>query len=429
MTSSYRGGGGNQTPRLCTAASTVPAMPRALVVVPNDSYKVADFVAAAEALSVDLVLASEDRPPLRPDDRFVLVDCADVSGSAEAIADLAGRTSVDAVVAADDSGVEIAAAAAALLGLPANAPAATAATRDKAAMRTLLDRAEVPQPAFRPLMPDDDPAEVVAGFGGPVVIKPTVLSASRGVLRVDDPADAPATVARIRSIVAAAGADPERPLLVERYVDGPEVSVEGIVWDGDVEVLAIFDKPLPMPGPAFEETIFVTPSRHDPGVLSEIERVTVAAVGALGLTEGPIHAELRIEDGHPRMIEIAARTIGGLCGRSLRFGLLGAPLETMVLRHALGLRKVSLRREPMASGVAMIPIPRRGRLVGVSGVEPVEGLSSVTSVEITVPIGASVAPPPDGDRYLGFVFARADTPERVEEDLRRALELVRVDVE
>lgn len=422
-------------------------MARALVIIPTDSYRAADFIAAAEALSVELAIASEERPPLRRDDRFVSIDCTDPVASARAVVDLAMRSPIDAVVAADDTGVEIAALASEALGLPSNPPAAAAATLDKAESRRLLAAAEVPQPDFELLGPGDDPAAVVAGFGGPVVIKPTMLSAGRGVLRVDHPGDAEKTVERIRGIVADARRNPETPLLVERYVDGDEISVEGIVWGGKVEVLAVFDKPMPMTGPAFEETIFVTPSRLHPEVLDEVERVTAAAVAALGLTEGPIHAELRIEPqvvrsamhdklspesdrvhGRPMMIEIAARTIGGLCGRSLRFGLLGAPLETMVLRHALGMPKKSLRRETRAAGVAMIPIPSAGRLVSVTGVDHARNLPSITDIEITAPIGSRVASPPEGDRYLGFVFGRSATPGEVEDDLRRALNLISVEV-
>lgn len=404
-------------------------MPRVLVVVPNDSYRASDFVAAADALGIELALASEERPPLRPDDRFVQIDCADPTGSAQAVADLAARTPIDAVVAADDTGVEIAARAASMLGLTANDPLAAAATLDKGAMRTRLAAAEVPQPTFNLLGARDDPERVVASFRGPVVIKPTGLSAGRGVLRVDQPQEAPAIIERIRQIVSNHGGDTQAPLLIERYVDGPEISVEAMLWGGEVEILAVFDKPLPMRGPAFEETIFVTPTRHDPAVIAETERVVSAAVRALGLGEGPIHAELRIEAGRPQVIEIAGRTIGGLCGRALRFGLLGAPLETLVLRHALGMRKESLRREHVASGVLMVPIPRSGVLRAVRGVDTVRAMPHIASVEITASVGSRVAPPPDGDRYLGFVFARATDPATVEETLRTAMDTIQVELE
>lgn len=395
------------------------------MVVPNDSYRAADFAAAAEALDIDLAIASEERPPLRPDDRFVQVDCRDVETSARAMADLAARTPVDAIISADDTGVAMAARASELIGLTSNPPAAAAATLDKAVMRRLLAAAEVPQPAHLLITGDDSASEAVAEVGLPAVIKPRNLSASRGVVRVDAADSADGVAAEVREIIG----DPDAVLLVEEYVDGPELSVEGVVWDGDVEVLAILDKPVPMQGPAFEETIFVTPSRHPAPVLDEVERVTRMATAALGLTNGPIHAEFRVAGGRPRVIEIAARTIGGLCGRSLRFGLLGAPLETMVLRQALGMRKTSLRREHAASGVLMIPIPRRGRLRGLAGLEGVEAIDEVTAIEVTAPIGSEVAPPPYGEGYLGFVFARADDPARVEQVLRTAMDAIVVDVE
>ena len=401
-------------------------MPRVLVVIPNDSYRAADFVAAAEALSVEIAIASEERPPLRPDDRFVRIDCSSPVWSAQEIATLGTSTPIDAVIAADDAGVEIAALASKAMGLIASPPSAAAATLDKAVARRLLEISEVPQPDFRLLGQDDDPRLAAAAFDGPVVIKPTMLSAGRGVLRVDSPSEAAAVVTRVRAIVERAGRDPAAPLLMERFVDGPEVSVEGIVWDGELEILAIFDKPLPMDGPAFQETIFVTPSRLS--VLTEVERITAAAVSALGLTEGPVHAELRIEGGRPMVIEVAGRTIGGLCGRALRFGLLGAPLETMVLRHALGMRKSSLHRELAASGVLMVPIPRPGVLLEISGLDEVRSMAGVVSVEITAPIGSEVAPPPDGDRYLGFVFARAEDPAEVERTLRSAMDAINVTV-
>jgi biotin carboxylase len=403
-------------------------MPRVLVVIPNDSYRAADFVAAAEALSVEIAIASEERPPLRPDDRFVRIDCSSPEWSAQEIAALASRTPIDAVIAADDAGVEIASLASEAMGLTASSPSAAAATLDKAVTRRLLAVGEVPQPDFLLLGNDDDPRRAAAAFDGPVVIKPTMLSASRGVLRVDSPSEAAAVVTTVRAIVERAGRDHTAPLLLEHFIDGPEVSVEGIVWDGELEILAVFDKPLPMDGPAFQETIFITPSRMNQSVLTEVERVTAAAVSALGLTEGPVHAELRIEDGRPMVIEVAGRTIGGLCGRALRFGLLGAPLETMVLRHALGMRKSSMHREPAASGVLMIPIPKPGTLLEITGLDEVRSMAGVVSVEITAPLGTEVAPPPYGDRYLGFVFARADDPTTVERTLRAAMDAIEVTV-
>jgi biotin carboxylase len=389
-----------------------------LVILPTSSYRAADFVAAAESLGVDLAIAGESHPPLIGADRFVEIDCNDPNGSAEAIADLAARTPIDAIVAADDAGVVIGALAADLIGLPHNNPEAAAATRDKIAMRARLNMGEVPQPDFRILTGDADPAAVVSSFAAPVVIKPARLSASRGVIRVDDPADAPAVVDRIRRIQHSASHDDA--LLVERFVPGAEVAVEAMQWDGELEVLAVFDKPDPLDGPFFEETIYVTPSRHTADDMAAIIDVTRRAASALGLTHGPIHAEVRVTEGRATVLEVAARSIGGLCGRALRFGLMGTSLEVMILRQALGMHKPGLHRESSAAGVLMLPIPTRGRLKGFVGVDEVLGLPAITSFEPAIPIGEEVVPLPEGDRYLGFVFARAATPEEVEDALRQA---------
>lgn len=384
-----------------------------LLVLPTATYRARDFVEAAAALGVELSIASEDVPPLGLEDRFVTIDCSDPDSSAATIADLAAKTPIDAIVATDDSGVVVAAKASQMIGLPHNPPEAAAATVDKVRMREALRSAEVPQPDFEVL----EDGNTTIPF--PVVVKPSSLNASRGVIRVDEPAALAGALERIRRVAVAAGR-PADEIIAERFVPGPEVSLEGLLWNGRLEVLAVFDKPDPLDGPFFEETIFVTPSRLDSRMLEEVVATTERAAAALGLSEGPIHAELRVGAGHPQVIEVAARTIGGLCGRALSFGLMNTSLEVLVLRHALGMRKRGLRRSPGAAGVMMIPTPGPGTLVGVQGLDEARSVSGVTEIELTVPPGSTIAPPPDGDRYLGFMFARADAAGDVESALREA---------
>ncbi|MGZ4431692.1 MAG: ATP-grasp domain-containing protein, partial [Gaiellales bacterium] len=337
------------------------------------------------------------------------------------IVELASRSSLDAVVAVDDQGVLAAALAAERLGLPHNPPDAVRATRDKAQMRRALERAGVPQPAFAIAGGPDEAAALAGGIGPPCVLKPVSLAASRGVIRADDPAEAAAAAVRIRAIT-------DGPILVERYMPGVEVAVEGLLRAGRLEVLAVFDKPDPLEGPYFEETLYVTPSRLPPDRLARVAELTSDAAAALGLTEGPIHAELRLDGRQVGVLELAARSIGGLCGRALRFGL-GVTLEQLILRHALGLPLTDLRPAFAASGVMMIPIPARGVLRMVEGVDEARLVPGVVGIEITVARGHEVVPLPEGDRYLGFLFAQGPSPGEVEAALRAAHEHLRVTID
>ena len=378
-------------------------MPRVLLLVPTTTYRAPDFVAAARALGVDLVVGADDAPALGDGDHTITVPLDDASAAVATITGLDERRAVDAVVAVDDRGVVIAAEAGARLGFPHSPPDAVAATRDKAEMRRRLAAAEVPQPRFGATADDTD---------FPCVVKPTGLSGSQGVIRCDTPAEVEAARARIAAFW-------DGPVLVEEYVPGVEIALEGLLRDGAFEVLAVFDKPDPLEGPYFEETIYVTPSRLAPEAIATAIHATARAAAAIGLTEGPVHAEVRIHHDRAWVIEVAARSIGGLCARTLRFGA-GISLEEVILRHALGLPLAGLAREPQAAGVMMLPIERAGVLQEVRGREAAIAVDGIVGLEITIPPGRTVVPLPDGDRYLGFLFARAATPAAVEAALRAA---------
>jgi hypothetical protein len=226
---------------------------------------------------------------------------------------------------------------------------------------------------------------------------------------------------RIRDILAVAGLDPDQTLLVEEYVPGAEIAVEGLVVDRDLEILAVIDKPDPLEGPFFEETMFVTPSRHPAHVQDAAIALVREATRSLELQSGPIHAEVRIPDDGPlKLIELAARSIGGLCGRSLSFGLLRETLEVKILRNALGNYRSDRPRHLSAGGALMLPIPATGELTGVENVEQAREIAGIDEVAITVAKGRQVQALPEGDRYLGFIIASGPTPEEVEHALREA---------
>ncbi|HEX6300626.1 MAG TPA: ATP-grasp domain-containing protein [Acidimicrobiia bacterium] len=399
-------------------------MPTAVVILPTSTYRATDFLKAAEALGIDLVVASEQPPPFDMGDRYLQIDCSDPVAAAEAIATLGEQVPFDGVIAADDQGVMVAAHASAILGLVGNPPDAAAATRNKLLMRDRLATAEIDQPRYAGLKPEDAPEEVASRVGFPLVIKPIDRSASQGVIRVDRLEDMKPAVSRIRGIVGE-----EATLLLESFLPGDEIAIEGLIADGELTVLAVFDKPDTSSGPYFPETLFITPSRLPEETIREAERVASTAIRALGLASGPVHIELRVEGDRPRIIEVAARSIGGLCSRSLNFGLMGTSLESLILRNAIRRDGKTMHREPVASGVLMIPTPRSGVLRGVAGEEETRQIEGITGIDYTIKPGGSILAPPEGERYLGFVYARGDRPEQVEAALRKAMETLEVQLE
>lgn len=405
-------------------------MPQVLLLLPSNTYRASDFLGAARRLGADVIVGTDHEQTLEGamGDRSLRLDLSDVGGATSRIIEHSKRVPIDAVVAVEDKGVEVAAAASAALGLRHPPTDAIALTRDKLALRRALDGTGVSQPAFVELAAGDDAGELCGELGFPCVIKPTSMSASRGVIRADDPGEARGAAARIRRILALAGRHPDAPLLAEKFVPGVEVALEGLMRGGRLEVLALFDKPDPLDGPYFEETIYLTPSRLDPELASAVVDEIAAAAGAIGLDEGPLHAELRISGGTPVLVEVAARSIGGLCSRSLRFGM-GITLEELILRHALDMPIHHTESAWKASGAMMLPIPCLGTLRFVAGVEDARRVPGVIGVEITIPKGAPVVPLPEGDRYLGFAFATGDSPEEVERSLRTARSLMTFEIE
>jgi biotin carboxylase len=397
--------------------------PRVVLLAGPATYRADAFRQAAARLGLDVVQAIDT-----PAELVASAACApflplDFTRTEEAIAALsryAAEHPIDAVLPLDDSATLLAAQAAAALGLPHNDPDAALAARDKGVMRQALRRGGVPVPDFRCFPFSSDPAAMAGAIPFPVVVKPTGLSGSRGVIRADDAAQLAQAWEHTRQIVLREGGSLETgELLVERYLPGVEVALEGLLTAGTLQTLALFDKPDPLEGPFFEETIYVTPSRLPMKMQAAISARTAEAAAALGLREGPIHAELRINDEGVWLIEMAGRSIGGLCSTVLEFGA-GVSLEELILRHAVGLTLPTTERSSVAAGVMMIPIPKGGILRGFRGEEEALAVPGVTGVEITAPLNQPLTPLPEGASYLGFIFARDDKPDVVEAALRAA---------
>ncbi len=405
------------------------APPRVLLLVPARTYRAADFIAAAERMRLDLVVASDGALPLGGS--VIGVRSADLEAGARRI--LARAGSVDAVVAADTPMLVLAATVAARMGLPHNPADAVRAATDKAAQRRRWAAAGVPQPSFRLVPAGDCVRQAAEAVGFPCVVKAVSLSASQGVLRADDPAAAVLAARRIRQVLDDAERPADEPLLIEEYLPGPELSIDGVLTAGDLTVTAVFDKPGMPDGPTFEETLLVSPSRLAEGTLAAAVRTAADAARALGLSTGPVHAELRICDRGPAMLELAPRSIGGLCSRALSFPG-GASLEEIILANALGRPVPAAATPPLSTpagpvrpcGVFMLPVPRPGVLRAVEGRAEALAVPGITGLTITIPPGQRVRPLPDGDRYLGFIFASGDTPADVEQALTAASGRLRV---
>jgi phosphoribosylaminoimidazole carboxylase (NCAIR synthetase) len=421
---------------------------RVLLLATTTGYQTRAFGEAAERLGIDLVFAT-DRCDMLEDpwqDHAIPIRFYDEAGSVETIVDAARRASIDGVISVGDRPTVIAARAMKALGLVGHPRSAAAVARNKRASREHFKAAGLPTPAFVEGTLTDDP-EHFATIGFPMVVKPVALSGSRGVIRADNEKELVAALSRIKTLLAAADIQAERHdahklLLAERFIEGREFAVEGLMNQGTLDVLAIFDKPDQLNGPFFEETIYITPSATPPATQAAIVQAIATACRALGLFHGPIHAECRVNARGVFVLEVAARPIGGLCARALRFvrqppvagpyalvrgnlipvSAIGREIsfEELLIRHALGEDSSGWRREWCASGVMMIPIPKRGIFRGISGIDQARAVPSIVDVRITAKPDQALIPLPEGASYLGFIFARADRAAEVDLALRTA---------
>ena len=404
-------------------------MPRLLIFTAKLGYQTRSFDEVARKLGVDLVFVTDRCHQLHDPwgDRAIPVHFETPDAAAYAVLEAMRGQDVDGILALGDRPAVTAAYVARGLGILYNHPAAVEACRSKLRMREVFREAGLRVPWFRTVALNPTPEPALLGISYPCVAKPLSLSASQGVVRANSREEFIAAATRIRRLLESpeirATREPNLDqILVEGYIPGREVAVEGLLTDGELRILAIFDKPDPLEGPYFEETIYVTPSRLSDSQQREIERCAVDAVRALGLSQGPVHAEFRVNDEGVWPLEAAPRPIGGLCARALRF----APdarsqtigLEELLLRHALGLPDSDWPREQSASGVMMIPVPKSGVLERIEGEDAARSVPGITALEITARLHDYVAAWPEGSSYLGFLFAAGNSAEEVEEAIR-----------
>jgi predicted ATP-grasp superfamily ATP-dependent carboligase len=406
-------------------------MSRLLLFTAKLGYQTRSFDEAARKLGVDLVFVTDRCHQLDDPwgDRAIPVHFESPDAAAYAVLEAVRGQNVDGILTLGDRPTVAASYVARGLGILYNHPAAVEACRSKLRMREVSRETGLRVPWFRSISLTPTPEPSLLGIVYPCVAKPLSLSASQGVFRANSREEFMAAAARIRCLLESpeirATREPNLDqILVEGYIPGREVAVEGLLTDGQLRVLAIFDKPDPLEGPYFEETIYVTPSRLADWQQREIERCAVDAIRALGLSQGPVHAEFRINEEGVWPLEVAPRPIGGLCGRALRFAPDAASqtigFEELLLRHALGLPGRDWLREPSASGVMMIPVLKSGILEKVEGEDAARSVPGITALEITARLHDYIAAWPEGSSYLGFLFATGNSAAEVEEAIRKA---------
>ena len=402
---------------------------RVLLLMSPATYRAGAFLSAAKKLSLAVVVGIDLPETLSEYWHVPLgLDFANPQASVRTIVEYAQEHPIHAVLSVDDSASELAALANAALGLAQNSLRAAEAARDKLLMRTLMSQGGAPCPIFRPFYLRDDATEIAGQVSYPCVLKPTRLSGSRGVIRADNPAEFVAAFQRLKRMLLQEGySEYETVFLVEDFIPGFEVALEGLLTHGQLKTLALFDKPDPLDGPFFEETIYVTPSRLPAETQAAIAHWVSVAARSLGLQEGPVHAELRVNELGPWMLEIAGRSIGGLCSTVLEFGA-GMCLEELILRHAVGEEITAIERANSAAGVMMLPIPSAGILKAVGGVEEAKQVPLITGIEISAKLNYPLVPLPEGASYLGFIFARGETPAEVEAAIRQAHSLLHFEI-
>src|SRR2546426_1508004 len=404
-------------------------MKRILLLLLTTGYRNNDFLAAAKKLRVEIVAAANYCHQLAPSWGLAPIMALHFDRPEQAadtvLREIGGN--LDAVLAVDDSGVELAAVLSERLGLPGNSAHAVRRVRDKLAFRRLLQEREFLCPEFHHLPTGEDARKLLPELKFPVVVKARRLSGSRGVIRADDPEELMRAVNWVRAIQTRADRDAqELGLIIEDFIPGREYALEGSLQRGELTTLALFDQPDPLDGPYFEETLYITPSRLPQALQERIHQEVARACRAAGLMTGPVHAEVRVNDEGIWILEVAARSIGGLCGRVLTHSL-GMSLEELILRQAVA-ESLAVAGEGGAAGVMMIPIPRRGIYHALKGLADAQSVPGVTGVSITADPGQIIAPPPDGASYLGFIFARAENPADAEAALRLAHRRLHFDI-
>ncbi len=399
---------------------SLPAEKRLLLISNHNSYRIAPYIKAATRLGLSVTIASEGKHSLVTEVANGLhLDFNAPDEAVKQIVEQHNREAFSGILGSDDQTVALAARAAEALSLPHNPPQAAQCTQRKDLARASLSLAGCPVP-LNCLLDLSLPVEKqMAGLPWPCVLKPLAMSASRGVIRADNEQQFLDACQTLRPILASAANEFEQShILIEAYIDGIEIAYEGYLDNGKLHTITVFDKPDPLVGPYFEETIYVTPSSLNDKLLAKLEDILQKACDAYQLRTGPVHAECRIDrDNNIWILEIASRTIGGDCARVLDSENFN--IEELAILLATG-QPVSVSQPDYARGVMMIPVRQKGLLKRVEGLLAARNTEHIDKVDIIIRQGHELIPLPEGNQYLGYIFAHAETTDKVVAAIRQA---------
>jgi len=393
---------------------------RLLLISHHNSYRIAPYIKAARRLGIEVTIASEGVHSLVAEVAQGLhIDFSNLDAAIEVIIQAHQSHAFNGILGSDDQTVELAAHIASRLKLIHNPPEAALCSSRKDLARAQLSLADCPVPLHCLLNLELPLDKQMAGLPWPCVLKPLSMSASRGVIRVNDKNEFITACERLKPIVATANTRFEQThLLIEDYIDGIEIAYEGFLHQGELNTITIFDKPDPLTGPYFAETIYVTPSSLPAELQQTIKTVISKACAAYGLQTGAVHAECRIDkNNNVWILEIASRTIGGDCARLLdneQFRI-----EELAITLAMD-RAPDVTMPEQARGVMMIPIKQSGLLKRVEGLLKAGKVAGIDKIDIIIQPGHELVPLPEGNQYLGYIFASAKSTKQVTDAIRRA---------
>ena len=387
-------------------------MKKLLLVIPENSYKSNDFVFAAEKLGIDFMIITDSEQVSSKFSDTVIINKFDAELNKNNIKKLKDVTHVLPV---DHSALKFSGYLVDLLEVKGNKLESINLSMNKYESRKIFNSL-LDIKANNEIIKNIDDINIFINKNGTSVLKPNYGTASKSVLKINNVEKNKEQIEKLMQDCF------DQDLVIEEYIDGKEYALEGTIINSELKKIVIFDKPVEYKHPYFEESIYITPSELSSEAEKRVVSIVDKACKKIGLEDGPVHVEFKINENQIFIIEINPRMIGGLCSRCLSFGLFKVSLEEIILHAFMNneLKNIELLNNYV--GVLMIPTPKSGKFISINKKE-LENIQNISNVEITVPEGSDLLEPPYGDKYLGFAFSQGIDKKTVNESLLTAMNL------